>query len=182
MSAANDSSATDISRRRFVLKALGVIGGVIAAGLAIPVAGFATAPGWRAKTPAKFIETSVVPTLRSSEWTPVGLITDFVVGEPNYIEVERPVTDGWIAETVPIGAHVVRQSDTDVVVFDPHCTHLGCPLAWSSGAGNFVCPCHGGVFSAAGEVVSGPPPHAMIRYETKVENGEIFIGALQEGA
>lgn len=182
MSAANDSSATDVSRRKFVLRVLGVIGGAIAAAFAIPVVGFGTAPGWRSKTPIKFLETSVVPTLRSSEWTSVGQVTDFAVGEPSYVEVVRNVTDGWISEAAPIGVHVVRETDTDIAVFDPHCTHLGCPLAWSSGAGTFVCPCHGGVFNAAGEVVSGPPPHPMIRYDTRIENGEIFIGTLQEGS
>ena len=181
MSADHDSAATGVSRRRFVLRVLALIGGAIAAVLAAPVVGFATAPGWRSRTPIRFIETSVVPTLRSDEWTSVGLLADFVVGEPVFVEVERDVTDGWVTGAALVGAYVVRQSDTDVEVFDPHCTHLGCPLAWSSGAGTFVCPCHGGVFSTTGEVVSGPPPHALIRYDTRVEEGKILIGALQEG-
>lgn len=181
MRAANDSSETEISRRTFVVRVLTVIGGAIAAVLAIPIAGFATAPGWRSKTSPRILSTSVVPTLRSDAWTSVGKIADFEVGLPSYVEVERHVTDGWVAETVPVGVHVVRETDTDVVVFDPHCTHLGCPVAWSSGARAFVCPCHGGSFKASGEVVSGPPPRPMIRYETRIDAGEVFIGPLVEG-
>lgn len=171
-----------LTRRSFVLRALTVIGGGIAVVLAAPVAGFMSAPGWRSNLPVRFLSTSVAPTLRSNNWTSVGKLDDFEVGVPAYVLVDRPVTDGWVEETVPIGVHVVRQSEAEVAVFDPHCTHLGCPLSWSSGAGSFVCPCHGGSFNAAGDVLSGPPPRPMVRYETRVDGGEILIGALPEGA
>lgn len=167
---------SDPSRRRFMIRVMTVLGGAIAAVLAIPVAGFATAPGWQAKTPPKLLSTSVAPTLRSDEWTSVGKIVDFEVGVPKYLEVERHVVDGWVSENAPIGIQVVRTTDDEVVVFDPHCTHLGCPLSWSTGADAFLCPCHGGSFNSTGEVVSGPPPHPMIRYETQTTGGEVFIG------
>lgn len=167
-----------ITRRNFVMKALAVIGAGMAAILAVPIAGFVTAPGWQAKTPIRLLSTSVAPTLRSDEWTSVGRIADLTVGVPEYLEVDRHVNDGWVSEDALIGVHVVRQSDTEVSVFDPHCTHLGCPLSWSTGAGTFVCPCHGGAFTASGEVVSGPPPRRMFRYETRIEGGEVFIGKL----
>jgi menaquinol-cytochrome c reductase iron-sulfur subunit len=171
---APDSS--DLSRRRFIVRAMVGLGAAIAALLAIPIAGFATAPGWQAKTPPKILSTSVAPTLRSSEWTSVGKVVDFEVGVPKYLEVERNVVDGWVTENTPIGIQVVRTTDADVVVFDPHCTHLGCPLSWSTGAEAFVCPCHGGSFKSTGQVVSGPPPRPMIRYQTRTEGGEVFIG------
>jgi menaquinol-cytochrome c reductase iron-sulfur subunit len=171
-----------LSRRNFVLRALGVIGGAIAVVLGIPVAGFASAPGWRAKTPARLLSTSVVPTLRSSALTPVGKLADFAVGVPQYVQVDRPIVDGWVEESAPVGVHVVRTSETDVAVFDPHCTHLGCPLAWSPGARSFVCPCHGGSFDGEGRVIGGPPPRPMIRYETQIQDGNVLIGALQDKA
>lgn len=172
------TSGPRLSRRTFVLRSLAVLGGGIAAVLALPIAGFATAPGWKSRTPIRWLGTSVAPTLRSDDWTSVGRLSDFVVGVPQYLEVERHTVDGWVAETVPIGVHVVRQSEADVSVFDPHCTHLGCPLSWSTGADTFVCPCHGGSFSGSGEVVSGPPPRSMIRYATRIEGDEIFMGEM----
>ena len=173
----------DLTRRRFIVRAMVVLGGAIGALLAIPVVGFATAPGWQAKSEPKFLSTTVAPTLQSNDWTSVGKVVDFEVGVPKYLEIDRHIMDGWVTETAPIGIQVVRTTDTDVAVFDPHCTHLGCPLSWSSGAGAFVCPCHGGSFKATGEVVSGPPPRPMIRYETRMENGEVFIGTfVSEGA
>lgn len=171
-----------LSRRSFVLRALTVVGAGIAAVLAAPVVGFVTAPGWRSSRPVRFLSTSVAPTLRSNDWTSVGKLADFEVGVPTYILVDRPVVDGWAEQTVPVGVQVVRQDEAEVAVFDPHCTHLGCPLAWSTGAGSFVCPCHGGSFNAAGEVLAGPPPRPMVRYETRVDGGEVLIGALPEGA
>jgi menaquinol-cytochrome c reductase iron-sulfur subunit len=169
-----------LSRRSFVLRGLGVIGGAIGVVLGIPVVGFASAPGWRARTPARLLSTSVVPTLRSGVPTSVGSIADFAVGIPQYVKVDRPVVDGWVEENAPVGVYVVRTNETDVAVFDPHCTHLGCPLAWSAGSTSFVCPCHGGSFGADGAVIGGPPPRPMIRYETRVQDGELFIGALQD--
>lgn len=171
-----------LSRRRFVVRAMGVIGAAVAAALAIPIAGFASASGWRSSLPRPLLSQPVVPTLRSSEWTSVGHLADFEVGVPSYVTVERHVVDGWVEEIAPIGVQVVREGDAAATVFDPHCTHLGCPLSWSTGSRAFVCPCHGGTFDTTGAVVSGPPPRPMIRYETRIENGEVLIGSLQEGA
>jgi len=185
---ADDAKAADVaptdplSRRTFVLRSMAAIGGVTGALLVIPVVGYAAAPGLKAGTPVRFLSTSVAPTLRSDTWSRVGAVTDFEVGVPKYVLVDRHIVDGWVQETTPVGVHVVRQSDTEAVVYDPHCTHLGCPLAWSDGAGAFVCPCHGGSFGPDGNVRSGPPPRPMVRYETKIENGDLFIGALPVGA
>ncbi len=177
-----DDAAGPLSRRSFVLGSLAAVGGVTAALLAVPVIGYATAPGWRASTPVRFLSTSVAPTLQGDTWTKVGALTDFTVGVPKYVLVERHIVDGWVQENAPVGVHVVRKSDIEAVVFDPHCTHLGCPLAWSEGAGSFVCPCHGGSFGMDGIVKSGPPPRPMVQYETKVVDGNLFIGALPAGA
>ena len=37
------------------------------------------------------------------------------------------------------------------------CTHLGCQVQWDGEGKKFKCPCHGGVYSHDGSVVSGPP-------------------------
>lgn len=171
-----------LGRRTFVVRALALAGGAIAAMLAIPVAGFAAAPGLRSQRPVRLLSTSVVPTLRSDEWTSVGTLADFTPGVPKYVQVERNVIDGWVSGPAMIGVHVVRLGDTAFQAFDPHCTHLGCPLAWSDGASSFVCPCHGGAFSASGDVVSGPPPRSLFQYETKVQDGKAMIGRLVEDA
>ena len=37
------------------------------------------------------------------------------------------------------------------------CPHLGCRVHWDAGRGEFICPCHNGVFDKNGIAVSGPP-------------------------
>lgn len=37
------------------------------------------------------------------------------------------------------------------------CPHLGCNVHWDAGRGEFVCPCHNGVFDKNGVAISGPP-------------------------
>jgi menaquinol-cytochrome c reductase iron-sulfur subunit len=161
---------------------MAAIGGLITAIVGIPIAAFAAMPFFRAKTPMRLISDAVAPTLRSDEWTSAGAVDDFDVGVPRLVPLQRQVTDGWTTETATVAVYIVRETETDFVAFDIHCTHLGCPLAFSSGAGQFVCPCHGGTFSVEGQVTGGPPPRPMLRYETRVVDGEVQVGRLQEGA
>jgi Rieske Fe-S protein len=44
-----------------------------------------------------------------------------------------------------------------------------------SGQEEFFCPCHNGVFDKDGNVVSGPPPRPLDRFEVKVEDDQLFI-------
>jgi cytochrome b6-f complex iron-sulfur subunit len=55
------------------------------------------------------------------------------------------------------------------------CTHLGCGVHWEEKEQTFLCPCHGGRFSAAGTVLSGPPPAPLTRYATVVEHGAVYV-------
>lgn len=174
------SEVPDPGRRRFVLRAIGAISGVIAAGLAVPVLGFGTAAGWRATTPLRLLSRSVPPTLKSTGLVSVGKLDDFTVGVPKRVAPVRQVVDGWFTEATPIGAFVLRTTDQDVVAYDIHCTHLGCPLSYVEGARRFLCPCHGGVFDREGDVVSGPPPRPMYQFQVQVSNGEVFLGSLEE--
>ena len=50
------------------------------------------------------------------------------------------------------------------IAFDLRCTHQGCPVAprvVDGEAEGFDCPCHGGRFDAAGNVVGGPPKRPL---------------------
>ena len=63
----------------------------------------------------------------------------------------------------------------EFIAFSAHCTHLGCPVRWLPDAQLFMCPCHGGVYYQDGAVAAGPPPMPLVRYEVRVENGEVRI-------
>ncbi len=64
-------------------------------------------------------------------------------------------------------------------VLSNSCAHLGCPVRWVivEGHGEFLCPCHGGIYDINGGWVGGPPPRGMYRY-TQVrieEDGKLYV-------
>lgn len=169
---------TDPGRRAFLVRVVAGITGFIAAILAIPLGGFAAAPGWQASSPVRLLGRAIPPTLRGKDWASVGALEDFVVGVPTRVVTVRQTADAWVSGDAPVAAFVYRRSESEVTAFDIHCTHLGCPLDYIGGARRFLCPCHGGVFDREGEVMAGPPPRPMIRFATRVEGGEVFLGGL----
>lgn len=65
--------------------------------------------------------------------------------------------------------------DGDVRVFSAACTHEGCTVDWSPGAEMFQCPCHDGRFALDGSVIEGPPPAPLLRLESTVRDGSIYV-------
>lgn len=60
--------------------------------------------------------------------------------------------------------------------FDARCTHAGCIVEWVPGEKKFKCPCHGGVFDAKGERVSGPPPRPLVPIPAFVRGSRVYLG------
>jgi Rieske Fe-S protein len=65
-------------------------------------------------------------------------------------------------------------------VLSNSCAHLGCPVRWlvnTEGHGEFLCPCHGGIYDINGGWVGGPPPRGMYRYaQVKIEeDGKLYV-------
>jgi menaquinol-cytochrome c reductase iron-sulfur subunit len=69
----------------------------------------------------------------------------------------------------------MKQSDEQVTVYSPICTHLGCGYSWDKAEKHFKCPCHGSVFDTSGQVLAGPAPRSLDRLPSKVENGHLFV-------
>ena len=55
---------------------------------------------------------------------------------------------------------LIVRTDAGLAAFDTRCPHLGCQVHWETDQRRFVCPCHLGVFDAAGVAVAGPPAAA----------------------
>lgn len=53
------------------------------------------------------------------------------------------------------------------------CTHFGCAVAWNATRGSYLCPCHAGVFDAAGRPVAGPPTRPLRTLPVQVEAGRV---------
>lgn len=75
---------------------------------------------------------------------------------------------------------VLVNTDEGLKAISTTCTHLGCKAYWEPDNDRFFCPCHDGVFDINGNVVSGPPPRPLDRYEVEVdENDNVFVLLLE---
>lgn len=79
-------------------------------------------------------------------------------------------------------AVLVRKHGGQVVAFSAVCTHLGCIVQWEKEKQEFLCPCHGGRFTAEGAVIAGPPPKPLSRLDVAVSGGKIVIGKQREAS
>jgi menaquinol-cytochrome c reductase iron-sulfur subunit len=151
--------------RRTVFSLLGQGLGAAAVGaVALPTIGFALAP--------VFDEQEVL-------WEPVGPEDDF--SAETYTAVVLTIVEN-IGEAGKTTAYVRRGSEdleeepTEYIAISTRCAHLGCPVRFVRNAGNFICPCHGGVYGFRGEVIGGPPVRPLDRFQTRVVDGQVEIG------
>lgn len=73
-------------------------------------------------------------------------------------------------------AWLVRLSPKRCVAFSAVCTHAGCTVGYQASSQEFVCPCHGGTYSArTGQVLAGPPPAALRQIPAQIADGHIYV-------
>jgi menaquinol-cytochrome c reductase iron-sulfur subunit len=152
-----------LRRRRFLARAIQVLGACITAGLALPGMAYLLAPGRRQS---------------SGAWVEAGSLTRLSLQNPEEVTFRRTRVDGWKVVNEKATAWLVRLAGNEVAAFSPHCTHLGCAYHYNSGIREFVCPCHASNFALDGKVLTGPAPRALDRYPVRVEGDRILIGEL----
>ncbi len=149
-------------KRSFLAALLGIGAVSVGAILAAPVLRFVLYP--------LLVRTTEI------QWSDVGSVSDLQPGAgpvKRLIQVEQ--RDGWRKLISEKAVYIVSSADGKLRVLSPICPHLGCSVAWYDSSNRFVCPCHGGQFSASGERISGPPPRGMDELETKVESGVLKV-------
>lgn len=150
----------EISRRKFFARLSLAAGGISGAILSLPVIGFILAPFFK----------------REPEiWRSVGKAGSFKIGTTTAVKYEDPSPLPWAGVTAKTAAWLRREDAETFIAFSINCTHLGCPVRWLAKANLFMCPCHGGVYYANGDVAAGPPPLPLPRYPVRVKNGEVQI-------
>ena len=104
----------------------------------------------------------------------IGKIAELKVGAVTRVNYAMKATDAW-REVEQKGALYAYTADgASYTVLDGSCTHLGCIVQWAASENRFRCPCHAAEFTREGEVMSGPPPKALGRLETKIQDGALF--------
>ena len=153
-----------MTRRRVFTVASQAIGGVAAAAVALPAIGFAIAPIFH----------------RGKErWEAVGQVDDFTAD--TYKQVVFTLVPG-IGEAGKTTAYVRRgtkelQEDPSVyIAISSRCAHVGCPVRFVQASGNFICPCHGGVYDFEGKRIGGPPVRPLDRFQTRIRGGKVEVG------
>jgi menaquinol-cytochrome c reductase iron-sulfur subunit len=149
-----------IARRHFLSWSIGLIGTFIGAALTIPILGYAISPALRRQ---------------GQTWADAGPESNLRTGEPVRVEYLVQRKDGWIETAEQKSAWVMRTANGTLISFDPRCTHLGCPYSWDATSKRFLCPCHNGVFGPDGNVISGPPPRPLDRFQARLQDGKVMI-------
>ncbi len=162
---ASAAGAAD-GRRGFFVRLFWALAGAIGALVGVPVVGAFLSPALRPREKA--------------QWVAVGPVASFGP-EPRLGHHVHPSQEGWVNVTAEMQVWVVERPGGRFVIFDNHCTHLGCPYHWDAAARRFICPCHNGQFDINGTVVGGPPPRPLDYYETKTEGGVLYMGAFHRG-
>jgi quinol---cytochrome c reductase iron-sulfur subunit, bacillus type len=119
---------------------------------------------------------------KESEWVEATDIASIPVNTPTEVAFRRNRVDGWKVTSEKTTAWVVKHAADQVVAFTPQCTHLGCAYHWDAQTHTFLCPCHGSVFAMNGDVLAGPAPRPLDRYEVKIEDGKLDIGPVEPHA
>ncbi len=156
-----DEEVKPISRRSFLALATWAIGGVISIGIGIPA-----------------IEYLIGPSLKKAnktEWIRISSASKVEVDTPTLFKVKITRQVGWTVNEEELAVYILTSNGRDFIALSNTCTHLGCKIRWISDKGQFFCPCHNGVFNKDGQVVAGPPPRPLDRYQIKVEDGQLYI-------
>ncbi|MEJ5250765.1 MAG: Rieske (2Fe-2S) protein [Chthonomonadetes bacterium] len=157
----NDDQPNAVLRRRVLGWLVGVINLAVLGGIVAPVLGFISSPAnWRQ---------------RRKEWIPVLDESRLRPGETLSVNYQVPIQDGYTNAQRKYSVYLYRRLDGSVVAFDPSCPHLGCRVEFRERKQRYICPCHGGVFDADGNLVSGPPPTGLTKLPVRVDAGKIWI-------
>lgn len=150
-----------IDRRQFMSWVTGAISAIIGLGLGIPAIAYIVGPSLKKE--------------EAQNWIGLGSISKVELGKPTLFKTKILRQTGWIVNEEQISVFVLTENGRDFVAMSNICTHLGCRVRWIDDREEFFCPCHNGVFDKDGQIVSGPVPRPLDRFETKVENGQLFI-------
>ena len=136
-----------MNRRRFLKSLLALLGTTLFAAFIYPLVRFLAPPGGEAEGKKVVIKRSEIP---------AGSAKDIVVNN--------------------IPSIIINTPEKGFIVLSKICTHLGCLVEYDKNKSRLLCPCHAGVYSLDGNVVSGPPPKPLRKFPVKVEGEEILIG------
>jgi menaquinol-cytochrome c reductase iron-sulfur subunit len=158
-------------RTAFTVVGQALGGGAIAI-VALPAVGFAVAPLFEEQK-SRWQAVGSTSVFTPDTYTPVVITEVEDIGESGkttvYVRQGNPEITQGQSDYPP-------ENPSEYIAISTRCAHLGCPVRFVQAAGNFICPCHGGVYGFLGERIGGPPVRPLDRFQTRVANGQVEIG------
>jgi menaquinol-cytochrome c reductase iron-sulfur subunit len=155
------SEPKQLSRRNFMQSAIWGMGGVIGLGFGVPAVAYVVGPSLKNQ--------------QAETWMRLGPTSKVEIGTPTLFSFTLQAQTGWITSNQEISVYILSTDGRTYVAMSNICTHLGCHIRWISEQNEFFCPCHNGVFDISGNVIGGPPPRPLDRYDVKVEDDQLFV-------
>ena len=161
-----------MNRRTALTVAVQAVGGLAGAAIVLPAVGFAVAPLFEQEP---------------ETWSAVGPTADFTPDTYRSVVItivqnigETGKSTAYVRQGNPnltgLPAGYAKESPDEYIAISTRCAHVGCPVRFVQAGGNFICPCHGGVYGFLGERIGGPPVRPLDRFQTRVVNGQVQVG------
>jgi ubiquinol-cytochrome c reductase iron-sulfur subunit len=195
MSQEVDGQKVDTSKRKFLIAATSVVGGVAAAGVAVPLV-MSMLPSARAKAAGAPVEVDISKVepgmLLTVEWRgkPVWIVnrTQEMLDMLSKHDDQLADPKSEMPQQPDYCKNATRSLKPEMLVAVGICTHLGCSPTYRKdiGAadlgtdwpGGFFCPCHGSRFDLAARVYKGvpAPTNLVIPPHQYVGDAKLLIG------
>jgi Rieske Fe-S protein len=174
-------------RNRFLERATLGLGGLVAAGVALPAIGAAVLPAL-SRNKQKAVDLGPIGAFPEGQFVIATFLSD-----PQAGEISRRAAfvrnNGFVGKS------------PSFTIMSSRCTHVGCPtqpngpifvqrekfertnvgevkVVPALPAGGFGCPCHGSEFDTEGNRTAGPAPRALDRYQFSIRNGRLVLGPI----
>jgi len=149
------------TRRDFLAIGTWLIGGLISLGMGIPGIAYIIGPALKR--------------LDNTAWIRLGSVSKVELDTPTLFKAKIVRQTGWIQDERELSVYVLTENGREFTAMSNICTHLGCRVRWVGEQDSFFCPCHNAVFDKEGQVVDGPPPAPLDRFDVKIEDEQIYI-------
>jgi succinate dehydrogenase / fumarate reductase iron-sulfur subunit len=111
---------------------------------------------------------------KTENWISLAKLSDLPAGRVSTVLLKYDVKSGIYNNVVSTPVLISRLGD-EPVCYKSACPHLGCTVRWEVRSDQFRCACHGGAFDPDGNVLAGPPPRPLDRYETKIVGDQLLV-------
>lgn len=155
------SDTQKLSRRNFMQNAIWVLGGLIGLGFGVPAVAYIAGPSLKRE--------------QEQTWVRLGPTSKVELGTPTLFTYKIQTQTGWITNMEEVSVYVLSTDGRTYIAMSNICTHLACHIRWIAERSEFFCPCHNGIFDISGNVIGGPPPRPLDRYDIKVEEDQLYV-------